>query len=63
MKTYFVAYTADKHPSEVETEEIDFEDNTPINQWTIKEVIESLHNDWYDRVFVRQVISWSKIEE
>lgn len=63
MKTYYVAYTTDDHPSEIETEEFDFEDDIPINQSTVCEKIEQTHYSWYDRVSVHQVISWSKVEE
>jgi hypothetical protein len=35
MKSYLVSYIK-------QTEEIDFEDNTPINQQTIKKEIESI---------------------
>lgn len=54
-------YTTD-HPTEIQTEEYDFEDNIPINQQTVKEEIEN-HSGWYNYIRVNQIISWSKIEE
>ena len=62
MKSYWIAYTTQDHPTEIQTEEYDFEDNIPINQQTIKEEIEN-HSDWYNYIRVNQIISWSKIEE
>ena len=62
MKNYWIAYTTTDHPTEIQTEEYDFEDNIPINQQTVKEKIES-HSDWYNYIRVNQIISWSKIEE
>lgn len=62
MKTYYVAYTTMDHPSEIETEEIDFTDDAKINQQTVVEEIKNTHSSWYDRIRIRQVIAWSKIE-
>ena len=62
MKSYWIAYTTTDHPTEIQTEEYDFEDNISINQQTVKEEIES-HSGWYNYIRVNQIISWSKIEE
>lgn len=62
MKSYWVSYTTTDLPTEIQTEEYDFEDNIPINQQTVKEEIEN-HSDWYNYIRVNQIISWSKIEE
>jgi hypothetical protein len=62
MKSYYVSYIKYGDPN-IQSEEIDFEDNAPVNQQTIKKEIESIFNRWYNFQEVKQIISWSKIEE
>ena len=47
---------------DIESEEIEFEDNTPINRETIYFGIEDCFNR-YSGNHVDKIISWSKIEE
>lgn len=62
MKSYYVSYIK-VGDSNIQSEEIDFEDNTPINQQTVKEELERIFSGWYNFQEIKQIISWSKIEE
>ena len=62
MKQYYVSYTTTQHPMDIESEEIEFEDNTPINRETIYFGIEDCFNRFSGN-HVDKIISWSKIEE
>ncbi len=63
MKSYYVTFKYQDGNKELDSEEIDFEDNEEVSQRTVYDKVQALHDDWYTYREVGKIIAWSRIEE